>query len=221
LQQLVLLSYASLAFIAFESVAVFELSRWPQLRAVRAERKAALESVAHARQRDARQRGISGARAWCCWPPSAAQLSHLHAVRLRSLQRDATFGVHIEGDCPDGNPRHNANGGVRNEIVGPGTRRQSPSGDGRGHALPKDADTPEGGTATGRRLEEAYYRALAHRVDMCTFAFVSLAYACLVAGILLGGLTNQPRVRPPRPSHGPRVVPLPPMPVGAVEDGAR
>jgi hypothetical protein len=56
---------------------------------------------------------------------------------------------------------------------------------------------------------------------MCTFAFVALAYACSVAGILLGWLINQPRVRPPRPSHGARVVPLPPMPAGVVEDGAR
>jgi hypothetical protein len=222
LQQLVLLSYASLALIAFESVAVFELSRWPQLRAARAERKAALESVAHARKRDARERDISGFRAWFVAPPNAAQLSHLHSARSRmSLRRDVTFGVHMKGDCPDGDPRHNSNGGTREELAGRGERRPSSSGDGRHKVFAKDADTPEGGTATGRRLEAAYYRSLAHRVDICTFAFVAIAYACAVVGILLGGLRNQSAVRRPLPpAHAARVVPLPPMPAPVVVKAA-
>jgi hypothetical protein len=239
-KQLVLLSYASLALIAFESVAVFELSRWPSLRAARAERKAALDSVAHARKRDAERRGVSAFRAFFAGPPSAAALSHLHSARSRlSLRRDTTFGVHIKGDCPDGDPRHNANGGIRGDTAPPGVRRQSSAGDprhsanggirgdtappggrlqssageGRGHALAKDADGPDGGTATGRRLEAAYYRALAHTVDLCTFAVVAIAYTLSVVGILLGGLTNQSAVRRPGPTpHAARAVPLPPLP---------
>ena len=213
-KQLVLLSYASLALIAFESVAVFELSRWPSLRAARAERKAALESVAHARKRDAERRGVSAFRAFFAGPPSAAALSHLHSARSRlSLRRDTTFGVHIKGDYPDGDPRHNANGGIRGDTAPPGVRRQSSAGEGRGHALAKDADGPDGGTATGRRLEAAYYRALAHTVDLCTFAVVAIAYTLSVVGILLGGLTNQSAVRRPGPTpHAARAVPLPPLP---------
>jgi hypothetical protein len=186
LQQLVLLTYASLAIISFESVAVFELSRWPQRRAARAEHKAALESVAQARERDARQRDISGFRAWFAGPPNAAQLSHLYSVQL----------------------------------AGRDERRPSSSGDGRHNVLVKDADTPEGVTATGRHLE-AYYLSLAHRVNICTFAFVAITYTCAVVGILLGGLTNQANVRRPLPpAHAARVVPLPPMPAPVAEMAA-
>ena len=130
-----------------------------------------------------------------------------------SLRRDVTFGVHTKGDFPDGDPRHNSNGGVREELTGRGERRPSSSGNGRHKVFTNDDDTLEGSTATGRRLEAAYYRTIAHRVDICTFAFVAIAYACAVVGILLGGLTDQPAVRRPLPpAHAARVVPLPPIP---------
>ena len=157
---------------------------------------------------------MSAFRAFFAGPPNAAALSHLHSARSRlSLRRDTTFGVHIKGDCPDGDPRHNANGGIRGDTAPPGVRRQSSAGEDRGHALAKDADGPDGGTATGRRLEAAYYRALAHTVDLCTFAVVAIAYTLSVVGIMLGGLTNQSAVRRQQPAaHAARIVPLPPLP---------
>ena len=56
-----------------------------------------------------------------------------------------------------------------------------------------------GASAAGRRLESAYWQALARRVDVVTMAALGLLYAAMVATIFVVGQTANPAHRPPPP----------------------
>ena len=156
---LAVLSYASLAVIAVESLAAYEVARRPALRAAAADRAAALKAVASARG--------GRRRTWhelFCLAPS---LLTPVGGRPPSFKTNASLGR------SQGRTTTSDDGGEA------GSERGGGGGD----------------TARMRKLQNAYYQALARRMDIGTLVTLAAFYFLMVATIFLAGQAQNTQLR--------------------------
>lgn len=190
-KSLAVLSYGFLAIIAVESLIAFELARRPQVRQAAAERRAAVRAAAAARAANRAGTGAASASWLDCLappPPPDALVAAAAGVRSVSGKRSVRKALSFSASAK----------AARRSIDNSDSPAETGDGGERGLARNGCSRSDKGSTA-GRRLESAYWQALARRIDLATFVGLGLLYAAMVLTIFLVGQRANQTHRPVPP----------------------